>query len=119
MSEECIIILIIFYMISAIWCKNNYDKGLQVVHTVIQHHIINNCFKDQIIFVKSFSMETISGRKKMIKICVTNLVFIAQIHINDSLIDDRKKESHLSADLTTVFAWTWGKEPIGAEDILL
>ena len=57
MSEECIIILIIFDMISAILCKNNHDKGLQVVHTVIQHHIINYCFKDQIIFVNSFSME--------------------------------------------------------------
>ena len=48
-------------MISAILCKNNHDKGLQIVHTVIQHHIINYCFKDQIIFVqeyfKSFSKE--------------------------------------------------------------
>ena len=52
-------------MISAILCKNNHDKGLQVVHTVIQHHIMNYCFKDQIIFepnrlheyFKSFSME--------------------------------------------------------------
>ena len=48
-------------MISAILCKNNHDKGLQVVHTVIQHHIMIYYFKDQIIFVqeyfKSFSME--------------------------------------------------------------
>ena len=48
-------------MISAILCKNNHDKGLQIVHTVIQHHIMNYCFKDQIIFVqeyfKSFSKE--------------------------------------------------------------
>ena len=54
MSEECIIILIIIDMISAILCKNNHDRGLQVVHTVIQHHIINYCFKDQ---MESFLME--------------------------------------------------------------